>query len=151
MIAIFLLSGCSSGSEFVVEISLSDVDSMTWSDLESKYPAAIEAAYDRYHDRTISVTGVRSGPGMPDFLGSHQYVGLHQPPKRGEEFLVYLIGNVPPKQGGKYRIRGKIIRKEFKPFQSGTDPKVIVRGYEYKIRVIDWEEINDSTATIMQN
>jgi hypothetical protein len=89
------------------------------------HPAPVETAYNRYKDAVIAIEGIRLGPGLPPGLGSHQYVGLHEPPPSGTEFRVFLSGNVPPQHGRRYRVVGRIVPA----------------GSFYEIAVEDWEEL----------
>ena len=88
----------------VIELPLAAVDGFSTED----QPAPIETAYNRHKDAVIAVEGIRLGPGLPPGLGSHQYVGLHQP-HPGKEFRVFISGNVPPPHGGRYRVIGRIM------------------------------------------
>jgi hypothetical protein len=119
-VALFL-GACSQAPSGIIELSLADVDGFSTED----HPAPIEVAYDRYKGARIAVEGIRLGPGLPPGLGSHQYVGLHQPPPRGEEFRVFISGNMPPKHGRPYRVIGRIVPS----------------GSFYEIAVEDWQEL----------
>jgi len=88
-------------------------------------PAPIETAYNQYKDDLIAVEGIRLGPGLPAGLGTHQYVGLHEPPPPHKEFRVFISGNVPPEHGKRYRVVGRIVPA----------------GSFYEIAVEDWKEI----------
>jgi hypothetical protein len=57
----------------------------------------------------IAIQGIRLGPGLPAGLGSHPYVGLHQPPQPGKEFRVFLSDKVLPQSGKRYRVVGRIV------------------------------------------
>jgi len=105
----------------LIELPLSAVDGYS----TDNQPAAIETAYNRYNDAPIAIEGIRLGPGLPAGLGSHQYVGLHQPPQRGKEFRVLLSGNVPPRHGKRYRVVGRIVPA----------------GSFYKVDVEKWKEL----------
>jgi hypothetical protein len=76
LLATFLLPTCSQPPSDIIELPLSAVDGFSM----ENHPAPIEAAYSRYKDAVIAIEGIRLGPGLPAGLGSHQYVGLHQPP-----------------------------------------------------------------------
>jgi hypothetical protein len=120
-LAAFLLAACTQHAEGPLELPLAVVDGFA----RGNGPAPIETAYNRYKDAVIAVEGVRLGPGLPAGLGSHQYVGLHEPPPPGEEFRVFLTGNVPPRYGGRYRVTGRI-----RPV-----------GASYAIAVESWQEL----------
>lgn len=120
-LAAFLVAACTQPAEAPIELPLAVVDGFASGDR----PAAIETAYKRYKDAVIAVEGVRLGPGLPPGLGSHQYVGLHEPPPPGEQFRVLLTGNVPPLHGRRYRVTGRI-----RPV-----------GASYAIAVESWKEL----------
>ncbi|MHC4067035.1 MAG: hypothetical protein ACYSUI_21370 [Planctomycetota bacterium] len=123
LLAAFLLAACSQPrpESDAIELPLSAVDGSSTGD----DPAPIETAYIWYKDAVITIEGIRLGPGLPAGLGSHQYVGLHQPPTPGQEFRVFLSGNVPPQHGRRYRVVGRIVSA----------------GSFYEIAVEDWEEL----------
>ncbi|MDH3640611.1 MAG: hypothetical protein OES38_00830 [Gammaproteobacteria bacterium] len=104
-----------------VEIPLSEVSTFSIGDQQPP----IAAAYMRYGDTLIAVEGIRLGPGLPAGLGSHQFVGLHEPPDPGQEFRVLVSGNVPPEHGKRYRVLGRI-----EPLESN-----------FRISVVDWEAL----------
>jgi len=104
-----------------VEVPLSEVSTFSIGDQQP----AIAAAYIRYGEALIAIEGIRLGPGLPAGLGSHQFVGLHEPPIPNENFRVLITGNVPPEHGKRYRVLGRI------------EPV----GSSFQIRVIDWEAL----------
>jgi len=122
-LAAFLLAACSQPrpESGAIYLPLSAVDGFSW----ENHSAPIETAYKRYNDAVIAIEGIRLGPGLPAGLGSHQYVGLHQPPQPGKEFRVFLSGNVPPQHGRRYRVVGRIVPA----------------GSFYEIAVEDWEKL----------
>jgi hypothetical protein len=121
--AALLLTACSQAQpeSDAIDLPLSEVDVFS----ERSQPAPIEVAYNRYKNAVIAVQGIRLGPGLPAGLGSHPYVGLHQPPQPGKEFRVFLSGKVPPQSGKRYRVVGRIVPA----------------GSYYEIAVEEWEEI----------
>ena len=123
LLAAFLLAACSQPAREsdVVGLPLSAVDGFS----SEERPAPIEIAYNRYNDTVIAIEGIRLGPGLPAGLGSHQYVGLHEPPLFGKEFRVFLSGDVPPQHGRRYRVVGRIVPA----------------GSFYEIAVQEWEEL----------
>ena len=121
LLAALLLPACPQPPSEIIELPLAAVDSFSKGD----QPAPIETAYNRYKDAVIAIEGVRLGPGLPAGLGSHQYVGLHDPPPPGVEFRVFLSGNVPPQHGKRYRVIGRIVPA----------------GTFYEIEVEDWREL----------
>jgi hypothetical protein len=123
LLTAFLLAACAQPpAEFdIVEVSLAAVDGSSW----SGHPSAIETSYKQYQDSMIAVEGIRLGSGLPPGLGSHQYAGLHSPPRPGKEFRVFIVGNVPPEHGKRYRVIGRIVFSES----------------AYHIEVEEWEEL----------
>jgi hypothetical protein len=119
--AAFLLTACSQPSSDIIELPLSAVDGFS----TGSHSAPIETAYNRYKGAVIATEGIRLGPGLPAGLGSHQYVGLHQPPSPTEEFRVFLSGNVPPQHGMRYRVIGRIVPA----------------GSFYEIAVENWQKL----------
>ena len=123
LLAALLLAACSQAQpeSDAIDLPLSAVDGFSRGD----QPAPIEIAHNRYYDAVIAIEGIRLGPGLPAGLGSHPYVGLHEPPQPGKEFRVFLSGNVPPHHGKRYRVVGRIMPA----------------GSFYEIAVEDWEEL----------
>ncbi len=120
LLAAFLLAACSPRSEpDPIDLPLSAVDGFS----TVNQPAPIETAYNQYGDAVIAIEGIRLGPGLPAGLGSHQYMGLHEPPQRGKEFRVFLSGNVPPQHGRRYRVVGRIV-------PAGTFDEIAVEKWE---------------------
>ena len=118
---VFVLAACSQPESDVLDLPLSAVDTFS----RGNNPAPIEFTYNRYNDLVIAIEGIRLGLGLPAGLGSHQYVGLHEPQQQGKEFRVFLSGNVPPQHGQRYRVVGRI------------EPV----GSSYEIAVKNWEEL----------
>ena len=122
-LAALLFGACSPPPRDVdaIDLPLSAVDGFSM----GEEPPPIESAYKQYDDTMIAVEGIRLGPGLPAGLGSHQFVGLHEPPQFGREFRVLISGNVPTQQGKRYRVVGRIVPS----------------GRIYEIAVEDWEEL----------
>ena len=93
--------------------------------LRGDQPVPIEITYRRYNGALIAIEGIRPGPGLPAGIGSHQYVGLHEPSQPRKQFRVFLSGNVPPQHGKRYRVVGRIVPA----------------GSFYEIAVEDWEKL----------
>jgi hypothetical protein len=124
LLAALLLAACSQAQpeSDAIDLPLSAVDGFS----KEGQPAPIEIAYNRYKDAVIAIKGIRLGPGLPAGLGSHPYVGLHEPPQPGKEFRVFLSGNVPPQYGKRYRVVGRIVPA----------------GSFYEIAVEEWKELS---------
>ena len=123
-LAALLLAACSQAQpeSDAIDLPLSAVDGFS----KGGKPAPIEVTYKRYKNALIAIEGIRLGPGLPAGLGSHPYVGLHEPPQPGKEFRVFLSGKVPPQSGKRYRVVGRIVPA----------------GSFYEIAVENWEEFS---------